>query len=194
MFTGLVLKTGTLINLNTSNIPIITIKVILPENVKIGDSVSVNGACLTVISIENDIYKFNLSEETLKLANYKDLIKKSMINIELPLRMNDFLGGHMVSGHLDGTVRVRDIKVNKESTRIAFTFSEKLWKKYIIHKGSITLNGVSLTISEISGSFFSVDIIPHTLNSTNLKLLKKGQRVNIEFDMIAKYIYNMTNK
>jgi len=108
--------------------------------------------------------------------------------------MNDYLGGHMVSGHLDGTVRVRNIQKNKESTRISFIFQEKLWKKYIIHKGSITLNGISLTIAEKGDSFFSVDIIPHTLKSTNLFLLKKGQRVNIEFDLIAKYVYNITKK
>ncbi len=192
MFTGLVLKTGILIDLNDSSIPIITIKVNLPDCIKLGDSVAVNGACLTVISIEKDIYKFNLSRETLKLANYKDLIKRSLLNIELPLTLNDFLGGHMVSGHLDGTVRVRNIQKNKESTRISFIFQDKLWKKYIINKGSVTLNGVSLTISEKGESFFSVDIIPHTLDSTNLKMLKKGERVNIEFDMIAKYVYNIT--
>ncbi len=192
MFTGIVLKTGILLELNESSMPVISIKVSLPENVKIGDSVAVNGACLTVISIDKDIYKFNLSKETLKLANYSDLIKGSLLNIELPLTMNDYIGGHMVSGHLDGTVRVRNIQKNKESTRISFIFQEKLWKKYIIHKGSITLNGISLTIAEKGDSFFSVDIIPHTLKSTNLFLLKKGQRVNIEFDLIAKYVYNIT--
>jgi len=194
MFTGLVYKTGVLIGLETSTVPIITIRVSLPESIKIGSSVAINGACLTVVSIKGDIYKFNLSKETLSLSNYSDLSKGSYINIELPLRLNDFLDGHMVSGHIDGTVRVRNIKSNKDSTKISFTFQDRLWKKYIIYKGSVTLNGVSLTISEKNDSFFSVDIIPHTLSNTNLMYLKKGERVNIELDMIAKYIYNITKK
>lgn len=194
MFTGLILKKGKLLDLNTVGIPIITIKVDLPDTVKIGDSVAINGACLTVISRQDNVFKFNLSQETLKIANFNDLINGSYLNIELPLSLNGLIDGHMVSGHLDGTVRVRNIQKKKESTRISFTFQEKIWKKYIINKGSITLNGVSLTISEKSDSFFSVDIIPHTLKSTNLELLKKGERVNIEFDMVAKYIYNIIKR
>jgi riboflavin synthase len=194
MFTGLVYKTGVLIGLETSTVPVITIRVSLPDSIKIGSSVAINGACLTVISIKDDIYKFNLSKETLSLSNYSDLSKGSYINIELPLKLNDFLDGHMVSGHIDGTVRVRNIKSNKDSTKISFTFQDKLWKKYIIYKGSVTLNGISLTVSEKNDSFFSVDIIPHTLSNTNLMYLKKGERVNIELDMIAKYIYNITKK
>ena len=194
MFTGLILKIGTLMDMNVSGIPVITVKAELPKAVKIGGSVAVNGACLTVISIKDNIYRFNLSKETLKITNFNDLLKGSFLNIELPLTLNDPIGGHLVSGHLDGTVRVGKIQKNAESTRISFTFQEKLWKKYIINKGSITLNGVSLTVSEIGESFFSVDIIPHTFSSTNLKSLKKGERVNVEFDMIAKYVYNISTK
>jgi len=195
MFTGLVLKTAKFIGLNRSKSPVLTVDTDLPNEVKIGDSIAVNGACLTLISRTNNHYKFNLSKETIKLSNFGDISAGDLLNIELPLRLNDFIGGHLVSGHLDGTVRVRDIRKNTDSTKISFLFQERNWKKLIIHKGSITLNGVSLTVSEKGDSYFSVNIIPHTLSSTNLINLKKGERVNIELDMMAKYIYNMnTNK
>lgn len=195
MFTGLVLKTARFISLNRGKPPVLTLETDLPNDVKIGDSVAVNGACLTLISSAKNHYKFNLSNETIKLSNFGDISAGSLVNIELPLRLNDFIGGHLVSGHLDGTVRVRDIRKNSDSTKISFLFQEKEWKKFIIHKGSVTLNGVSLTVSEKGDSYFSVDIIPHTLSSTNLINLRKGERVNIELDMIAKYIYNInTNK
>jgi riboflavin synthase len=162
----------------------------LLENVNIGDSAAVNGACLTVVGIDNTFYTFNLSDETLRLSNFGDLIRRSYVNIELPLTLQDFLGGHLVSGHLDGVVRVKAINKGTGSTKFSFIYQNSQWKKFLIDKGAVTLNGISLTLSEVKNSYFSVEIIPHTLENTNLKYLKIGERVNLELDMIGKYLYN----
>jgi riboflavin synthase len=191
MFTGIILKMGNMVSLEKKSSIEITIDVDLSKNIKIGDSIAVNGACLTVIQINSNRYKFNLSRETLRLSNFDDLIKGSFVNIELPLTLNDFLSGHLVSGHLDGTVRVKSINRGVESSKICFTYQDRSWKNFLVNKGSITLNGISLTITDVKGSFFSVNVIPHTFNTTSFKYLKIGERVNIELDLIAKYLYNL---
>lgn len=191
MFTGIILKMGSMVSLEKKSIIEMTIDVDLSKNIKIGDSIAVNGACLTVIQISSNRCKFNLSRETLRFSNFNDLITGSFVNIEFPLTLNDFLSGHLVSGHLDGTVRVKSINRGVESSKIYFTYKDRSWKNYLVNKGSVTLNGISLTITEIKGSFFSVSVIPHTFNTTNFKYLKIGERVNIELDLIAKYLYNL---
>ncbi|MCU0288942.1 MAG: riboflavin synthase [Acidobacteria bacterium] len=191
MFTGIILKMGKFISLERKNNPTLTIDAGILPHVKLGDSVAVNGSCLTAVEITGNLYKFNLSQETLRLSNFGDLTRGSYVNIELPLTLQDFLGGHLVSGHLDGLVRVKTISPSTGSTKFSFTYQERRWQKFLIHKGSVTLNGISLTISEVKNSFFSVEIIPHTLDSTNLKYLKIGERVNIELDMLAKHIQNL---
>ena len=193
MFTGLVMKMGKFISLERKNTPTLTIDAGVLEQVKLGDSVGVNGACLTVVEMSGNRYKFNLSQETFRLSNFGDLTRGSYVNIELPLTLQDFLGGHLVSGHLDGVVRVKAIVKSTGSTKFSFVYRDRQWKKFLIHKGSVTLNGVSLTISEIQSSFFSVEIIPHTLVNTNLNYLKVGERVNLELDMIGKYLHNLAH-
>lgn len=191
MFTGIILKMGKLVSLEKKNKIEMTIDVDLSEDMKIGDSIAVNGTCLTLIEMSSDRYKFNLSKETLRLSNFNDLRPGSFVNIELPLALNDFLSGHLVSGHLDGTVRVKSINRSVESSKICFTYQDNSWKKFLVYKGSVTLNGISLTIIDVKGSFFSVNVIPHTFDTTNFKYLKIGERVNIELDLIAKYLYNL---
>lgn len=191
MFTGIILKMGNMVSLEKKSSIEITIDVDLSKNIKTGDSIAVNGACLTVIQINSNRYKFNLSRETLRLSNFNDLITGSFVNIELPLTLNDFLSGHLVSGHLDGTVRVKSINRGVESSKVCFTYQDRSWKNFLVNKGSITLNGISLTITDVKDSFFSVNVIPHTFNTTNFKYLKIGERVNIELDLIAKYLYNL---
>lgn len=193
MFTGIILKMGKFISLEKKSNPTLTIDAGVLESVKIGDSVAVNGACLTVVDMADHLYKFNLSQETLRLANFGDLSRGSYVNIELPLTMKDFLGGHLVSGHLDGVVRVKTIGVCPGSTKFSFVYRDCQWRKFLIYKGSATLNGISLTLSEVKNSYFSVEIIPHTLETTNLKYLKIGERVNLELDMLGKYLYNLVN-
>jgi len=194
MFTGIVLKMGTFVSLERKSAPTLTVDAGELERVKLGDSVAVNGSCLTVVKMDRGRYKFNLSPETLRLSNFGDLTRGSYLNIELPLTLQDFLGGHLVSGHLDGVVRVRAITKGAGSTKFSFVYRDRQWKRYLIHKGSVTLNGVSLTLSEVAGSYFSVEIIPHTLANTNLKYLKVGERVNLELDMMGKYLYGLANR
>ncbi|MCK4761449.1 MAG: riboflavin synthase [Candidatus Aminicenantes bacterium] len=183
---------GKLVSLEKARTPTLTLQADLPDKVQIGDSVAVNGACLTVIEIKGKNYRFNLSRETLKLSNFGDLSRGSYLNIELPLTMADFLSGHLVSGHLDGVARVKAVAAGSESTKFSFIYRDRAWRKFLVQKGSVTLNGVSLTIMEVKSSFFSAAVIPHTLASTNLKFLKTGERVNIELDLMAKYLYNIT--
>lgn len=182
---------GKFISLERKTSPTLTIDAGELTNVKIGDSVAVNGACLTVVEKAQNLYKFNLSQETLQLSNFGDLTRGSYVNIELPLTLQDFLGGHLVSGHLDGVARVKAISAGAGSTKFSFVYRDRQWKKFLIHKGSVTINGISLTISEVKSSYFSVEIIPHTLETTNLKYLKIGERVNLELDMLAKYLHNL---
>ena len=191
MFTGIVEGMGKFVGLNKTTSPVLLIDYELKQDVKIGDSIAINGSCLTLIEKKDNLLSFNLSRETLKLTNIGDQNKGSYVNVELPLKMSDFLGGHLVSGHVDGVVRVRSINKSSESTKFSFTYTNRDWRKYLIPKGSVTLNGVSLTLTEISNSFFSVELIPHTLSNTNFKYMKIGQRVNLELDLIAKYLYNL---
>lgn len=194
MFTGIVLSMGKLVSLEKRDSPVLKIKAVLPDALKIGDSLAVNGACLTVVEIRRDEYTFNLSRETLRLSNFTDLIPGSLLNLELPLSLKDFLGGHLVSGHLDGVVRIKSVTRGSGSVRFTFVYNNSDWRKFLIPKGSVCLNGISLTIAEVRGADFSVEVIPHTMKTTNLRFLKVGQRVNLELDLIGKYIYNFTSK
>lgn len=193
MFTGIVLKTGNLVSLEKKTPITLTVETGPLENVKIGDSVAVNGSCLTVVAMTQNRCRFNLSSETLKLSNFGDLVKGSSLNLELPLTLNDFLGGHLVSGHLDGVVRLKSIQKRGDSATYSFSYRDREWRRFLVYKGSVTLNGISLTLSDVRESFFSVEVIPHTVESTNLKYLKIGERVNLELDLLAKYLYNVNS-
>jgi riboflavin synthase len=190
MFTGLIVATAVLVRLEKKNRPVLTIRAALDKPLAVGDSLAVNGVCLTLIEKSNDLLRFNLAAPTLRLSNLGDLPAGTFLNIEFPVAANGLLGGHLVSGHIDGTVRVRAINKGDQNSRFIFTFRERDWKKFLILRGSVSLNGVSLTVSEISASWFAVEIIPHTLASTNLQSLRIGQQVNIELDLIGKYLYN----
>ncbi len=191
MFTGIILKMGKWISLEKKNPLTLTVETGNLERVKIGDSLAVNGACLTVVAFDGTRCRFHLSEETLKLSNFSDMTPGSYVNLELPLTLQDFLGGHLVSGHLDGVVRLKTLQTHGSGTRFSFVYRDRGWRKFLIHKGSVALNGISLTLSEVRESFFSVEVIPHTLETTNLKYAKIGERVNLELDLIGKYLYNI---
>ncbi len=190
MFTGLIAATATLVSLEKKNRPVLTIRAALDRPLKIGDSVAVNGVCLTLIGQKKDLLRFNLAAPTLRLSNLQDLPVGSLLNIELPVTPSSLLSGHLVSGHIDGTARLRSLNKGDPSSRFTFTFSEREWRKFIVARGSIALNGVSLTVVQVSASWFAVEIIPQTLAATNLRLLRPGARVNIELDQIGKYLYN----
>ncbi|MBU4268582.1 MAG: riboflavin synthase [Acidobacteria bacterium] len=190
MFTGLIATTAALVKLEKKNRPVLTIRAALDKPLAVGDSLAVNGVCLTLIEQKQDLLRFNLAAPTLRLSNLGDLPVGALLNIELPLTLNDFLGGHLVSGHIDGTVRVRALNKGDQNSRFVFSFREREWRKFIVPRGSVALNGVSLTVSEVGESWLAVEIIPQTLATTNLKHLRVGERVNIELDLIGKYLYN----
>ena len=157
----------------------------------IGESVCCDGVCLTLIRIKKKSFLFYLSKETLKRSNFKNAKVGKRINIEKSLHHGKKISGHYVQGHVDTTSVVRNIKIIDRSWNIVFGL-EKKYKKFIVEKGSISINGVSLTISKIRFNSFQITIIPHTLKLTNLINLKKGNYVNIEFDILNKYLNNIS--
>ena len=156
----------------------------------IGESVCCDGVCLTLIRIKKKSFLFYLSKETLNRSNFKNAIIAKSINIEKSLYHGKKISGHYIQGHVDTTSVVKSIKIVDRSWNVVFKLQNK-YKKFIVEKGSISINGISLTISKVKANSFQVTIIPHTLKLTNLIKLKKGDLVNIEFDMIGKYINNI---
>lgn len=183
MFTGLVEEVGILDFVSKSNdkcvIKIRAKKVL--ENLKIGDSISVNGACLTVTSIYSNYFLADIMPETLKLCEFS-----KELNLERALKFSDRLNGHIVTGHVDCKGKVKRI-LKERNAQVFFIEVDKNILEYIVKKGSICINGISLTVVDIKDNIFSVSIIPHTINNTNLKYLKIGSLVNIETDILAKY-------
>jgi riboflavin synthase len=159
------------------------------SDVQAGDSIAVNGICLTVIEHTVDSFTVDVSRETLNCTEGLDAIG-APVNLEKALRLADRLGGHLVSGHVDGVGEVIEFTDLSESWKLVVRAPQAL-AKYIATKGSITINGISLTINQVSGSEFSVNLIPHTLVMTNLKNLRTGSRVNLEVDLIARYVERM---
>ena len=158
----------------------------------IGESVCCDGVCLTLIRIKKKSFLFYLSKETLNRSNFKNAKVGKYINIEKSLYYGKKISGHYVQGHVDTTSVVQNIKIIDRSWNVIFKLKKK-YKKFIVEKGSISINGVSLTISKIKANSFHITIIPHTLKLTNLIKLKVGDKVNIEFDMIGKYLKNIYN-
>ena len=189
MFTGLIEKISKVesITLNSMGAKISFLADF--ENVKIGDSIAINGVCLTITSISNNLYSADVMKETLSLTNLKYLKSGDEINLERAMKLSDRLDGHIVSGHIDCTANVQNIIQDGFSKRITFNCDTDL----IIKKGSIAINGVSLTVTNVSTNSFEVSLIPETIKNTNLKNLKIGDITNIEYDLFAKYIQKFTS-
>lgn len=162
-------------------------------DVNLGDSIAMNGVCLTVTAIDGSHVSVDVSVETLSVTNVIDWQQGSQINLEKSMCLNDKLGGHMVSGHVDALAECIDIASSARSTVYQFKIPAKL-DKYVVKKGSIAINGVSLTVNTIDNYILSVNLIPHTLEHTNLGLLEEGDKVNIEIDTIARYVEKMLHK
>ncbi|MBR1618087.1 riboflavin synthase [bacterium] len=160
------------------------------DDTKIGDSIMVNGVCLSVTSISNSVFEADIMNETLSKINLSSLKKGCYINLERALKASSRLDGHIVSGHIDEIAYVREITQDGFSKRITFKCNSDL----IVKKGSISVNGVSLTVSKELNDGFEVSLIPETLNNTNLAYLKIGDIVNIEYDILAKYIKKFTQE
>jgi len=158
------------------------------SDVAIGDSIACNGVCLTVTRLVPGGFAVDVSQETLKVT--AGFAAGAAINLEKSLRLADRLGGHLVSGHVDGSGEVATIKLVDGSREVAIRYPAELGR-YIARKGSITVNGVSLTVNTVTTDTFSVNLIPHTLAVTNLKDLKQGDRVNLEVDLVARYVESM---
>lgn len=159
----------------------------LSNNLKIGDSVSINGACLTVVTIEKKRAKFQMVDETMHRTALGHLRVEDKVNIERSLRLGESMDGHFVLGHIDGIGRIVDKQEDKEQTTMWISVDKELFH-YIAPKGSIACDGVSLTVVDVKNNKFSVALIPHTLRTTTLGIKGKGEYVNIEVDILARYV------
>ena len=193
MFTGIIEDIAIVVNLRSegSNLHI-QCKCNITSEFKIDQSISHNGVCLTVVSIDKDLYSVIAIKETLNKSNLKNLKIGDKINIERSLSIGDRLDGHMVQGHVDQKAICSNIE-EKEGSWI-YTFDHKKTENMTVEKGSICINGVSLTVINSEDSRFSVAIIPYTYNNTNFQNIKIGENVNIEFDIIGKYISKIVSK
>ena len=192
MFNGIIKDTGLVEKLykkNNNCVIEVRSNLKLSKN-DIGSSISCSGTCLTVEKFRKGIINFYLSKETLKRTVFKYIKKGDLINLERSLKYGQRISGHFVQGHVDTTSLVKEINYIGKSWIINFKLSGK-YKKYLIPKGSITINGVSLTIAKILKYGFQIAIIPHTLKLTNLFYLKENDLVNVEFDVLGKYINNV---
>ena len=188
MFTGLVLGVGRIASMERSESGArIVIETPLVAELHTGDSIAVNGVCLSATSLRNGSFLADAMNETLSRTSLGDLAPGAQVNLELPLRASDRLGGHMVQGHVDGVGRVASVKEDGFARRIEIEAPHELLR-YVIEKGSIAVDGVSLTVSAVVSRSFTVSLIPETLQRTNLGQAAPGDRVNLEVDVLAKYV------
>ena len=188
MFTGIITDIGKVRALKKKGDTRIEITTqIKTDSINIGASICCSGACLTVIEKQGNWFAVQASGETLSKTVLGSWALNTPVNLERALKVGDEMGGHIVSGHVDGIAQVTDVHKEGDSLRVNFRIDDML-KKYVVPKGSITLNGVSLTINEVEGSCFGVNLVPHTQVETTLGKLSTGEMVNVEIDMLARYI------
>lgn len=190
MFTGIVEDVGKVREIKTKSKDVlftIQVKNIDAGEIGLGESIAVNGTCLTVISSGKNNFTVEASHETLKRTNLSKLKVGSKVNLERALKIGGRLGGHIVNGHVDGIGKVESIEKRGKSIEIRFSLPEEL-SRYVVEKGSIAVDGVSLTINAVNGNRFSVNIIPYTQDATIFAELRPGDLVNIECDIIGKYV------
>jgi riboflavin synthase len=193
MFTGIIEKIGKVSHVTEKNISqVISIR-IDDFNSALGDSICINGVCLTVEDIDDNVYTFSISPETYNLSNFKNIKMNDDVNIEKSLTINKLLSGHIVQGHVDTCSEITELKKIDNSWYVKIKI-DSTYMKYIIQKGSITIDGVSLTINEVYTDEFSVMVIPHTYSNTIFKNYKVGSILNTEIDILAKYIEKLGNK
>jgi len=195
MFNGIIYNTGRVISVEKTKksifIGILSSSIFKKKD--LGSSVSCNGVCLTLVKIDKKKIYFYLSNETLKRSNFRKVKINQIINLEKSLSYGKMISGHYTQGHVDTVAKVNKISIIDKNWLIKFRILDKKFNQYLIDKGSISINGVSLTISNTKKNFFNINIIPHTLKLTNLKDLKKNDLVNVELDIFGKYIYKYSN-
>ena len=188
MFTGIITDVGRVRQLRRGELLELTIATAFDTAaIAIGASIACSGACLTVVTVAPGVFTVQASAETLTCTTLGDWEEGTPVNLEKSLRLGDELGGHLVLGHVDGTARIVERRPEAESVRFVFEAPEEL-ASFIAPKGSVALDGVSLTVNEVARNRFGVNIIPHTLACTNLGSLQAGQRMNLEVDLIARYV------
>jgi riboflavin synthase len=188
MFTGIITDVGRVRQLRRGELLELTIATAFDTAaIAIGASIACSGACLTVVTVAPGVFTVQASAETLTCTTLGDWEEGTPVNLEKSLRLGDELGGHLVLGHVDGTARIVERRPEAESVRFVFEAPEKL-ASFIAPKGSVALDGVSLTVNEVARNRFGVNIIPHTLACTNLGSLQAGQRMNLEVDLMARYV------
>tara|TARA_A100001035_G_scaffold246573_1_gene215596 strand:- start:126 stop:719 length:594 start_codon:yes stop_codon:yes gene_type:complete len=194
MFNGIIFNTGSIkkIYKRKKGLNIFIKSDLKINNKDIGISVACDGVCLTLISIKKKIMEFYLSNETVKRSKFKYLKVNDLINLELPLKYGQNISGHICQGHVDTTGKILNIKKVDKSYIFDFEINFKE-RKNIIEKASICINGISLTVAKITKKGFNIWVIPHTLKLTNLSKIKKGSFVNIEIDILSKYVKNFLN-
>ena len=196
MFTGIIEKVLPIKKITINKGKIFTIETKDFNYIKdiiIGDSIAINGVCQTVTNINNKEFSFYAAQETLNITNLKEINCNTNVNVEKSMTYNSRINGHLLSGHIDKKVKI--ISIKKKESSIIFRFNlPKENNNLVILKGSIAINGISLTVYDIKKNWFEVMIIPHTYNHTNLKYLKINELVNIEYDSIGKYLNTYLNK
>ena len=188
MFTGIITDLGRVRRLHRGDLAELTIATAFDTSaIPLGASIACSGVCLTVVGVAPGEFSVQASAETLACTTIGEWEEGSPVNLEKSLRVGDELGGHLVAGHVDGIARIGERRPEAESVRFVFEAPEEL-ASFIAPKGSVAIDGVSLTVNEVSGARFGVNIIPHTLGCTNFGRASPGQRMNLEIDLIARYV------
>jgi riboflavin synthase len=190
MFTGIVQDVGRVVSRETRGGDarlVISFDRLDPSGFSVGDSICVQGCCLTAVELQDRTFTADASRETLSLTTLGDLAPGSPVNLEPSLRAGEPLGGHLVSGHVDGIGEIAAMSGDARSTRMEISVPSAL-ARYIARKGSVAIDGVSLTVNEVRGSTFGINLIPHTQAVTTLGALRVGTRINVEVDQIARYV------
>jgi riboflavin synthase len=189
MFTGLIEDLGEIraLRKGTDSVRLTVATAIPMEEIRLGDSIAVNGICLTVISSGGGTFTADVSPETVQCTTLSELATGSIVNLERALRLSDRLGGHIVTGHVDAVATVTERRQDGNAIRFAFRLPPES-NRYLVEKGSVAIDGISLTVNAVNDEGFSVAVIPHTLSSTTLMNKGSGDRVNIETDILGKYV------
>jgi riboflavin synthase len=195
LFTGLVVELGDIVSLQKrgKGARLFLDAKDLGREAKIGDSIAINGTCLTVVEIRGTSLAFDISDETLKSSNLGELKVRDRVNLEPALRLNDRLGGHFVTGHIDGVGRIRSKNLEGEVYKIVIE-TEPWIAEYLVEKGSVAVDGISLTVVALMRDGFSLVVIPHTADVTTIGLKGVGDKVNVEVDILGKYVSKYLKK
>ncbi|MGE5672518.1 MAG: riboflavin synthase [Mycobacterium leprae] len=189
MFTGLVTETGTVRSVERAGHSLhlmLSARRVL-ESIHLGDSIAVNGVCLTVVRFDRDSFTADIMPETYQHTNLKLLVPGSLVNLECTLALGDRLGGHIVQGHVDGTGTIAELSRDEIALRVSVAAPADLLR-YLVPKGSVAVDGISLTVVDVASGRFQVSLIPHTAANTNLAIRHVGDTVNLEVDILAKYV------